>query len=282
MTENKFKTFCIIGDPVNHSLSPSMHNAAFKHLDLNCTYIAFRVQIHELHESLNALRAIGISGFNVTMPHKVEVVRYVDSLDSNAKKTGAVNTVKMVDGNFLGYNTDSEGFITPLRKRGINFKGLTVLILGSGGACRAIVAALSTESEISTLAIASRNKIQSMQISELCNRIGLKHTIIPYNDIQDAAKSSDLIINSTPIGMHDEPSIIHGKNIRKDSIVYDIVYKPIETNLIKSAKDAGAQVIYGYEMLLEQACSSFRIWTKLSPPIEIMKRALLGRFGEPT
>ena len=281
MAEGKLKTYCIIGDPVSHSLSPAMHNAAFKHLNLNCMYIAFRVQPHELRESIYSLRAIGISGFNVTMPHKVAIVRYMDILDVGAERAGAVNTIIMDDGKFHAYNTDIEGFITPLNKRRVKFNGLKILILGSGGACRAIVSALSTEGEISSLSIASRNKMQSEQISGLCNKIGLEHKIIPYDIVQDVAKSSDLIINSTSIGMNNEPSIIHGKNIREDSIVYDIVYKPIETALIKAAKEAGAQVIYGYEMLLEQACSSFKIWTKLSPPIDVMKRALLGGFGEP-
>ena len=281
MAEYKLKTFCIIGDPVNHSLSPAMHNAAFKHLNLDCMYFAFRVQPHELRDSIYSLKAIGVSGFNVTMPHKVAILPYMNSLDVSAERAGAVNTIKMNNGNFLAYNTDVEGFITPLKKRDIKFSGLKVLILGSGGACRAIVSALSAESEISTLSIASRNIMQSKQISGLCNGIGLNYKIIPYDIAQDVAKSSDLIINSTPIGMNHEPSLIHGNNIREDSIVYDIVYKPIETNLIKAAKKSGAQVIYGYEMLLEQACSSFKIWTNLSPPIDVMKRALLGGFGEP-
>ena len=138
------RTYCIIGDPVHHSLSPGMQNAAFSALGLDCTYIAFRVPAPELQESIASLPAINMSGFNVTIPHKVAVMQYLDELDATAKKAGAVNTVNNAGGVLKGYNTDIAGFIEPLRRRKVDF-ATTVLLLGAGGAARAIVAALAEE-----------------------------------------------------------------------------------------------------------------------------------------
>jgi shikimate dehydrogenase len=137
------KTYCIIGDPIHHSLSPAMHNAAFAAKGLNCTYIAFRVSEAELKESIESLRSTNIAGFNVTTPLKTQVVRYLDELESTAKKAAAVNTVNNVEGIFRGYNTDVYGFIEPLRKRQVDFRGMHVLLLGSGGASRDVVVDLA-------------------------------------------------------------------------------------------------------------------------------------------
>src|SRR5690348_2978306 len=141
------KTYCIIGDPITHSLSPGMQNAAFNALGLNCTYIAFRVPASELEESIESLRSINISGFNVTVPHKVEVAKYLDELDNTAKKAAAVNTVNNIEGIFKGYNTDIHGFIEPLHRRHVDFSGMEILLIGAGGAARAVIAALSEESD---------------------------------------------------------------------------------------------------------------------------------------
>src|SRR6185503_7411236 len=135
--QGSIRTYCIIGDPINHSLSPGMQNAAFSALGLNCTYIAFRVPANELKESVESLRSINISGFSVTIPHKVEVMKYLDELDASAKKAAAVNTINNIEGIFKGYNTDIEGFIEPLRRRQVNFNNMQVLLLGAGGAARA-------------------------------------------------------------------------------------------------------------------------------------------------
>ena len=152
------KTYCIIGDPVHHSLSPGMQNAAFSALGLNSTYIAFRVPPGELKESIESLRAINMSGFNVTIPHKIGVMKYLDELDSTARQAGAVNTVHSIEGIFRGYNTDMHGFIEPLHKRKVSFGGMTVLLLGAGGAARAIIAALAQEKGVNKVVIANRDQ----------------------------------------------------------------------------------------------------------------------------
>lgn len=276
-----FRTYCIIGDPIDHSLSPAIHNAAFNSLGLNCSYIAFRVQEGQLKNSLDSLRAINIGGFNVTMPHKVRVLEYVDQYDKTVELVGAANTVKNEDGKFCAYNTDVLGFIKPLRQRGIDFSGFEVTILGAGGAARAIAVALAGERGIANINIVNRNTDRSKELANLLKKLGLKASIVSSDNIQNIASKSNLIINTTPLGMKDEQSLIKSSSIRKDAIVYDIVYKPINTNLLESARTAGAKVVYGYEMLLEQAIASFKIWIQRDPPIEPMKKVLFGKFGEP-
>ena len=275
------KTFCIIGDPIVHSLSPGMQNAAFNALGLNCTYIAFRVKADELRESIESLRSINIAGFNVTVPHKVEVMKHLDELDTSSKKAAAVNTVNNIEGIFRGYNTDIHGFIQPLRYRHVDFKDVQILLLGAGGAARAIVAALSEQDGIAKVIIANRNMERARELAKLALKLGLKCETIALDNTQDVSPSSDIIINSTTIGMNNEPSIVDFHHIKKGSIVYDIVYRPVVTDLIENAKYAQATVVYGYEMLIEQGAKAFEIWTGIRAPRDAMKKNLLGIFGEP-
>ena len=183
----EFKTYCIIGDPIDHSLSPAIHNAAFTTLGLNCSYIAFRVQEGQLKNSMDSLRAINIGGFNVTMPHKVAVLDYVDSSDKIVEMVGAANTVNNEDGKFYAYNTDVAGFIEPLHQRKIDLNGYEVLILGAGGAARAVVVALSQEKGISKINIVNRNIDRSTNLANVINKLGLRANIISHDDIQKIA-----------------------------------------------------------------------------------------------
>jgi shikimate dehydrogenase len=279
--QNQIKTYCIIGDRVQHSLSPAMQNAAFKSLGLNYTYIAFRVPKGELEESISSLRSVNISGFNVTTPHKIEIIKHVDVLDSTAQKAKAINTVMNVEGMLRGYNTDVYGFIEPLHKRNVSFNGMTILLIGAGGASRAAIAALSEENGITKILIANRSRNKAEELARIAASLGLECSVIDLYNIQEAAAKSHLIVNGTPLGTNNEDSMIDHEHIRKDSIVYDIVYKPINTNLLENAKYAGAQTVHGYEMLLEQGAKAFEIWTGLSAPTDAMKRALFGSFGEP-
>lgn len=279
--QNQVKTYCIIGDPIHYSLSPAMQNAAFNSLGLNCTYIAFRVPKGELEESIFSLRSTNVAGFNVTIPHKVEVVKYLDDLDTTAKKANAVNTVHNSEGIFKGYNTDIYGFIEPLHKRNVIFNGMTILLLGAGGAAHAVIAALSDEKGIYKIIIANRSQKKAEELAEIGSTLGLQCETVLMENIQDLAIRSHLIINTIPTRIDNEESIIDYEHISKDSIVYDIVYKPITTNLLENAKYAKAQVVYGYEMLLEQGAKAFEIWTGISAPRDAMKKALFGSFGEP-
>ena len=275
------KTYCIIGDPIQHSLSPGMQNAAFASAGLNCTYIAFRVPANELKVSVESLRSINVSGFNVTVPHKVEVMKYLDELDVSAKKAAAVNTVNNIEGIFRGYNTDIDGFIEPLRRRQVDFQGMMVLVLGAGGAARAVVAALAQEGGIARLIIANRDVQRANVLAQIGSDLGLKCETLPFDKAQDVSVECDMIVNATTIGLDKEPSPVDYGHIKKGSIVYDIVYRPIVTDLIENAKYAQATVVYGYEMLIEQGAKAFEIWTGLIAPRGAMKKHLLGMFGEP-
>jgi len=279
--QTQAKIYCIIGDPVYQSLSPGMQNAAFNALGLNCSYIAFWVPPAELKESIESLRAIKISGFNVTVPHKIDVINHLDELDASAKKVRAVNTVNNIEGILKGYNTDVHGFIEPLHRRGIKFAGMKVLLLGAGGAARAVIAGLSDEKGISRLIISNRTEHRAAQLGEMARDLGFEYSIIKLQDARNVSKECDLIVNASSMGMGDGESIIDYEHIRKDSIVYDIVHKPVRTNLLENAKYAGATVIYGYEMLLEQGAKAFEIWTGIPAPRDVMKKNLLGMYGEP-
>jgi shikimate dehydrogenase len=274
------KTYCIIGDPIQHSLSPAMQNAAFNKLRMNSSYIAFRVRKGELKESIESLRAIGVSGFNITVPHKVEVINYLDQLDISVRKANAVNTVHNVGGVLKAYNTDIYGFIHPLHLRKINFNGMKVLLIGAGGAARAALAALADENGISEINIANRSEGNARLLLEVFVPLGLNCKIVQWEEIPAFSKTAELIVNATTVGMNSEPSLLDYQNINKHAIVYDIVYRPIHTALLDNAKQAGAEVIYGYEMLLHQGAKSFEIWTGMSAPIDGMKKALLGTVGE--
>jgi shikimate dehydrogenase len=258
-----------------------MQNAAFAALGLNCTYIAFRVPTGELKESIESLRSINIAGFNVTVPHKIGVINYLDELDATAKTVAAVNTVNNTNGIFKGYNTDIYGFIEPLHKRKVDFRGMKVLLLGAGGSARAVVAALAQEQGINNIAIANRNLERAKELASIGSSLGVKSEALPLQTVQEVSSMSDLIVNATIHGMNNEISLIDYQHINKGSIVYDIVYKPMVTDLIDNAKQAQAHVVYGYEMLIAQGARAFEIWTGLAPPIDAMKKNLLGIFGEP-
>lgn len=280
VSEQSIKTYCIIGDPIEHSLSPMIHNAAFSFLKLRSTYIAYKVKYSELEASIISLKKVGLAGFNVTIPHKTNVIKYIDVLDSVAKETGAVNTVQNVEGVLYGYNTDVEGFLRPLANRNINLNGMRILLLGAGGAARAVVAALSKKPKNVKISIANRNITKAEDLVKIGNMLGSKCESLNLHDVQLFSHRVDMIINTLPLGMNNEESIIDIRSISEGSIVYDIVYRPVLTNLLRNAKQAGAIPVYGYEMLLEQGAESFQIWTGIPAPKDVMKKALLGPFGE--
>src|SRR4030095_8231839 len=219
------KTYCIIGDPVQHSLSPLMQNAAFSALGIKSTYISFRVPSKDLKPSIESLKSIGIAGFNVTIPHKMSILQYIDELDDTASKSNAVNTVINDTGKLIGYNTDIYGFIQPLYKRNIDFKGKKVLIIGAGGAAYAIVTALSYEKGIAETIVVNRSSHKASKLVEHALKLGLNIHKEDFDNLSKHALESDLIINSTSIGLNNERSPIERDYINPNSIVYDLLYK---------------------------------------------------------
>lgn len=275
------KTYCIIGDPIEHSLSPAMHNAAFRMLNLDCVYIAMRVRKDELEGSIRSLRSGNVSGFNVTIPHKVTIIEYIDELDDTSKKVNAVNTVLVKDDKMIGYNTDLYGFIKPIKDRSITLKDKDILLFGAGGASRAVIVSLSDEG-IGNLVLANRSIENAKRLIEILKsniKIEFDTRFISLEDAKRYSRGCYMIINSTPLGMRNERLPISSEDIDNGSVVYDLVYRPMNTPLLEDAMDAGAEVIYGYEMLLEQGAKAFEIWLNIEAPRDIMKMALLGGFG---
>lgn len=272
------KTYAIIGDPIDHSLSPSIHNAAFKALGMDCTYIAYRIPRGELEAGVASLKKIKISGFNVTIPHKITMMKFLDEQSEECKIIGATNTVTNDDGRFVGYNTDMDGFLEPIKRREIPIKGSEVLLLGAGGAARAIVAGFAKE-KATKITIANRTKDKGLEIAAFASSLGVSSDSISLEEAGKIAGKYRFIVNATSVGLKNEPSPISTSTINQDNVVYDIVYMPMNTDLITQSKKNSARVIYGYEMLLSQAALAFEIWHKTKAPYDAMKKVLLGGFA---
>ena len=271
------KSFAVIGDPIDHSLSPNIHSAAFRELNLDSSYIGYRIPKGELEGGVEGLKKIKINGFNVTIPHKIEMMKHLDKMDESCSIIGAVNTVVNNEGVLKGYNTDMDGFLEPLKKRNITIQNSKVLLIGAGGAARAIVAGIAKE-KAASIDIANRTIEKANNLSEFSTKLGLSASVKKIESIDTATENYDIIINATSIGLKDEPSPITFEGINEKTIVYDIVYAPMNTDFIKKAKAKNAIIIYGYEMLLGQAIRAFEIWHEMKAPYNAMKKSLLGGF----
>ena len=271
------KTFAVIGDPIDHSLSPTIHNAAYRELDLECTYIAYRVAQGDLATGIESLKKIKISGFNVTIPHKIEMMKYLDDVDITCNKIGAVNTVLNDDGILRGFNTDMDGFLEPIKRKEIPIKDSNILLLGAGGASRAIITGFQKENA-GNIVIVNRTKENGDKLAEFSKKIGLDARSVYIEEMNVLDSKFDFIVNASSLGLSGEKNIIPSNLMDEQTTVYDIVYKPLKTELINTAKEKNCKIIYGYEMLLGQAIRSFEIWLDKKAPYEAMKRSILGGF----
>jgi len=275
------KIFGVFGDPVKHSLSPFMHNAAFRSLKLNCIYLPFWVKKSSLGNALKCVAALDICGVNLTIPHKAEAVKYLDELDEEAKLIGAVNTIKVENGKLKGYNTDGRGIIRALREDcKFNPKGRDILIIGAGGSARAVAIHLALN-KARRIVIANRTRQRAKEIvRDIILHTGCNAIDIPLKEsaITGEAGKIHLLINTTSIGMNPKDSrLVKEKFFKKASnlqLVYDLVYEPSRTQLLKDAKRWRIKAFNGMGMLLYQGALSFEIWTGKKAPLQIMKRAL--------
>ena len=272
----------VIGDPIVHTLSPIMHNAAFNHLKLDFVFLAFRVKAAQLENAMRGMRGLGIRGLNVTMPHKNAVIKYLDVVDPTVKFLGSANTILNDDGRLLGFNTDGVGALKALRENGVELDGKKLLLLGAGGAAKAI--AFSIAKEVGELVILNRVSEKAKELAEALSVTYGKKVVgeaLSPSVIQKSLQDADILINATSVGMHPHvsQSLVAPQWLKPDLTVMDIVYNPVETKLAKHAKAAGAHVISGVEMLLYQGAASFEIWTGRSAPIEVMRKAALNKLG---
>jgi shikimate dehydrogenase len=272
----------VIGNPIEHTLSPTMHNAAFNHLKLDFAFLAFRVKAAALEDAMRGMRGLGIRGLNVTMPHKTAVIKYLDEVDPTVKFLGSANTILNDDGRLLGFNTDGVGALKALRENGVELDGKKLLLLGAGGAAKAI--AFSLAKEVGELVILNRASEKAKELAEALSQVYGKKVVgeaLSSSAIQKSMKNADILINATSVGMHPHvsQSLVAPQWLKPDLTVMEIVYNPVETKLAKHAKAAGAHVISGVEMLLYQGAASFELWTGRSAPIEVMRKAALNKLG---
>jgi shikimate dehydrogenase len=271
----------VIGDPIEHTLSPIMHNAAFEAQKLDYVFLAFKVKSAELENAVNGIRALNIRGLNVTMPHKSSVLKYLDRIDLSAQIINSVNTILSREGKLFGFNTDGVGAVKALRENGVELKGRKVLLLGAGGAARAIAYAMARESD--ELAVLNRSLKPAQDLAKLLEKTVNKKIVagaLTPKEIQHNLQDSDVLINATSVGMKPKPneSLVPIKLLRPNLAVMDIVYNPIETQLANDAKAVGAKVVSGVEMLIYQGAASFEIWTGKSAPVEVMRQAALNHL----
>jgi shikimate dehydrogenase len=282
----KTKVCCLIGDPIEHTLSPLIHNKAFKSLGLDFIYIAFRVKKEMLKKAIDGIKAYDIYGINVTIPHKVRVLKYLDIADDLVWDIGAVNTIKNDEGRLTGYNTDGKGALGALVKADVSLSGKNIVVLGAGGAARAIVY-FTVREKPNSIMILNRTQEKADKLAEsVSTKTGMwvKAKKLENQSLKDEMRDADLVINCTSVGM--APNIgetpVPKSYLRKDMIVMDIIYNPIETKLLKEAKEAGAITISGIDMFVYQAASAFEIWTGNKAPIDLMKsiavKALTGEL----
>jgi shikimate dehydrogenase len=272
----------VIGNPVHHSLSPAIHNAAFRKMGLNFVYLAFPVEV--IGDAIKGLRALGNSrGFSVTIPHKLAAMPFLDEVDQTARHIGAINTIVVDNGKLIGYNTDASGALRALREGGAALSGQRVLMLGSGGAARAIAFALADDAQIAGLTILGVDEEERRRlVQDLRSRTTL---VVEDGSIQDDSLRSWIphcrtVIHCTPVGMspHVEDTCVPAAMWRSDLTVMDIVYNPRETRLLKEARAAGCRTIQGLEMFLSQAILQFELWTNQTAPADVMRAVLESRF----
>jgi len=279
----KTRVCAVIGDPIEHTLSPVIHNAAFEALNLDIVFLAFKVKPTEVGNAINGMRALNILGLNVTMPHKKAVIDHLDKLDQTAKFLNAVNTIRHKNGKLFGFNTDGVGALKALKENGVQPRGRKVLLLGAGGAARAIAYTLVKEAD--ELVILNRTIKQAEELAKLLTKVHKKQVTggaLSPSLIQQHLQDSDILINATSVGMKPNANLspVPPEFLRSNLSVMDIVYNPVETKLARDAKAAGAKVISGVEMLIYQGAASFEIWTGRKAPVEVMRKAALNHLEE--
>lgn len=278
--------FGVIGDPIRHSMSPAIHNAACQALGINAAYLAF--EVGDVEGACRAVKALGMLGLSVTIPHKVEVMKYLDEIDPLAAHTGSVNTVVNRDGRLYGCSSDGYGALKAFAEQGVSTEGKTVILFGAGGAARAVGFALAgAEGKAAAVHIAAlQYELESLETlaREIAEATGARTTATVLEDrftLQKLVAKSDLLVNCTPVGMHPktEASVIPANWHRAEMAVFDAVYNPVRTTLLQDAEAAGAKTIEGLAMFIHQAAVQFELFTGKEPPLDIMAQAVRHQLG---
>ncbi len=272
----KTQVYCIFGYPVEHTFSPGMHNAAFAKIGMNACYVPFAIPPDRLKDAIGAVISLGIRGLNITVPHKEHVLSWLDDLSEEARLIGAVNTIELTPRGLIGHNTDGRGFLRSLREQGgMSPKGKRFLIIGSGGAARAVgfSLALAGASQIVFRDLDTRKA--KVLAGDIAVKTGVMSRAIDKTSVASYAANAECLINATPLGLRkNDPLPLEASIISKEHLVCDLVYNPAETALLKMAKKRGGRTLSGLGMLLYQGVIAFEIWTGQKAPVLVMKNAL--------
>jgi len=282
MINGKTMVLTIFGDPVAHSLSPTMYNAAFQELGWNCVYVPSHVLSEDIVLAVRGIRALNFKGANITIPHKRAVVPELDEIRGDARLSGSVNTILNREGRLIGISTDGAGLIRSLREDGdFAVAGKNVLLLGAGGAAAAVIHRLAA-SGIKALTVINRDVTKAVNIKEkVWHNTKFEISAQGLSRLENLDWSRfDLLINTTPVGMHDEASLVPTRFLRPELFVYDLVYKKGDTLLVNRAKSAGCKTLTGLSLLLYQGVESFKFWFEVDPPVAAMRRALAQAVGK--
>ena len=269
----------VIGNPIAHTLSPAIHNAAFEFLDLDFIYMACPVE--DVKGALAGMRAIkNFRGMSVTIPHKIDVMKYMDEIDTTDRKIGSINTVVHEQDRLVGLGTDGAGALKALTDGGVAIDGKHILMLGAGGAARAISFTLALKTKLKEISILDINETQLQGLKtdlEAGTDAVVKSGLMNENALASEMEKADLIIHCTPVGMHPnvDASVIPPELFRPEQVVFDIVYTPLETKLLADARSRGLRVIPGVEMFINQAALQFERFTGVDAPVEVMRRVVM-------
>lgn len=274
----------VIGDPVEHSLSPQIHNAAFQANGLNMVYTAFHVKRGDTRRAMDGLRALGIRGLSVTIPHKMDIIPHLDEVDEVALNIGSVNTVVNDEGYLRGYSTDGMGAVRALNAGCVDPAGKRILVIGSGGASRAIVFTLATLSPIPELTILG---IDEPELRGLAGDMAERTKLVPSasllssESLAEAMNWAEIVIHTTPIGMTPkvDATVVPKELIEPRHVVFDVVYTPLQTRLLREARSVGATSIPGIGMFVHQAAIQFELWTGVEAPVDLMTDTVLSALG---
>ncbi|RII31040.1 MAG: shikimate dehydrogenase [Geobacter sp.] len=273
----------VIGNPVGHSLSPALHNAAFDALNLDFVYVAFRVE--DLKSALAGMRALhNFRGMSVTIPHKIEAMAWVDEIPEVDRAIGSINTIINENGRLIGLGTDGPGALKALLDGGAEIDGKNILMLGAGGAARAIAFTLAMQARPAKITIMDINEAMLQGLANDLTKgtsTPIEPAVLNESSLAKAMAEADVIINCTPIGMHpkEDVSLVPVELFRPGQVVFDIVYNPLETKLLADARSRGLRVISGVEMFINQAVLQFERFTGQEAPVEVMRRVVLERLG---
>ena len=275
----KSRIYGLLGDPVSHTLSPLIQNSAFQEYGIDAVYLPFRVLSDRLSDAVNGIRALGIAGANVTIPHKEAVLPLLDQIDPSARLIGAVNTIVVNDGTLVGYNTDASGFMSSIcQELGFYPAGQNVLLLGSGGACRAAAVALASAG-VKSITIANRHPEKAVNLTSalIPHFPSVQFSAISYRDerYEILLSAADLVVNTTSIGLHgEELSFLPLERIKGSALIFDMIYSQSETPLVRGARSVGLLCTDGRGMLAAQGEDAFYLWTGIRLPHGYMRQIL--------